>query len=65
MHHEMLNEAGPGSNVGFNVDGLTVQDIRRGDVASDSQCDNPASGVTSFEGQVIIMNHPGKITTGK
>ena len=64
MHHEMMSEAGPGSNVGFNVEGVEVKDLRRGFVASDSES-NPASGVSSFEAQVIIMNHPGQITTGK
>eukprot|EP00339_Tiarina_fusa_P013856 CAMPEP_0117005932 /NCGR_PEP_ID=MMETSP0472-20121206/6344_1 /TAXON_ID=693140 ORGANISM="Tiarina fusus, Strain LIS" /NCGR_SAMPLE_ID=MMETSP0472 /ASSEMBLY_ACC=CAM_ASM_000603 /LENGTH=439 /DNA_ID=CAMNT_0004707259 /DNA_START=82 /DNA_END=1401 /DNA_ORIENTATION=- len=63
MHHEILPEAGPGNNVGFNVEGVSVSDLRRGYVASDANS-NPASGVSSFEGQVIVMNHPGQITTG-
>lgn len=40
-----------------------MKDIRRGDVASDAN-DSPATGVSSFEAQVIVMNHPGKITKG-
>ena len=63
MHHEMMSEAGPGSNIGFNVEGIEASDLRRGFVASDANS-NPASAVSSFEGQVIIMNHPGQITTG-
>lgn len=63
VHHETLNEVGPGINVGFNVKNVAVKDIRRGDVASDAD-DNPATGVLSFEAQVIVMNHPGKITKG-
>merc|ERR1712177_143452 len=32
MHHESLQEAGPGDNVGFNVKNVSVKDIRRGNV---------------------------------
>merc|ERR1712100_159485 len=34
MHHEQVQEAIPGDNVGFNVKGLSVTDIKRGYVAS-------------------------------
>ena len=57
MHHESLNEAGPGCNVGLNTKGVAVKDIRRGFVVSGE--DNKASGVSSFEGQVVVLNHPG------
>lgn len=63
VHHESVPQAGPGQNVGFNVKNLSVKDIRRGDVASDAEND-PASGVSSFEAQVIVMNHPGEISNG-
>jgi len=63
MHHESLPEAGPGDNVGFNVKNVTVKDIRRGFVASDSKND-PAKEAASFLAQVIIINHPGQITAG-
>merc|ERR1712130_637486 len=33
MHHESLQEAGPGDNVGFNVKNVSVKDIKRGYVA--------------------------------
>ena len=33
MHHTMVDKAEPGDNVGFNVRGLSAQDIRRGDIA--------------------------------
>jgi len=48
MHHEALTEAGPGDNVGFNVKGLSVKDIRRGNVASDNKND-PAREVETFK----------------
>jgi len=63
MHHEALTEAVPGDNVGFNVKNLSVKDIRRGFVASDSKRE-PASEVASFVAQVIILNHPGQISNG-
>jgi len=63
MHHEALQEAIPGDNVGFNVKGLNVKDIRRGNVAGDSKNDPPKE-VESFLAQVIIMNHPGTIENG-
>merc|ERR1712137_1349176 len=42
MHHESLPEAVPGDNVGFNVKNVSVKDIKRGYVASDSK-NKPAS----------------------
>ena len=63
MHHTSIPEAIPGDNVGFNVKGLSVKDIKRGYVASDSKND-PAREVETFEAQVIIMNHPGQIENG-
>jgi elongation factor 1-alpha len=63
MHHEALEEAGPGDNVGFNVKNLAVKDLRRGFVASDSKND-PAMEAASFNAQVIVLNHPGEICAG-
>jgi len=63
MHHEQLSEAIPGDNVGFNVRNVSVKDIRRGNVASDSTND-PAKEARMFTAQVIVMNHPGQISNG-
>merc|ERR1719390_135216 len=63
MHHESLQEAGPGDNVGFNVKNVSVKDIRRGNVASDSKND-PAKEAKTFNAQVIVLNHPGEIGNG-
>ncbi|MCF8881042.1 hypothetical protein L5876_14530, partial [Hyphobacterium sp. SN044] len=41
MHHQALEEAVPGDNVGFNVKNVSVKDIRRGNVAGDSKNDPP------------------------
>jgi elongation factor 1-alpha len=63
MHHESMPQAVPGDNVGFNVKNVSVKEIRRGNVASDSKND-PALGCQSFEAQVIVLNHPGEIRSG-
>jgi len=63
MHHEQLQSAVPGDNVGFNVKNVSIKDIRRGYVASDSTND-PASECEFFNAQVIILNHPGQIHAG-
>merc|ERR1712147_243035 len=63
MHHEQVAEAIPGDNVGFNGKGLSVTDIKRGYVASDSK-NVPAMDTEWFKAQVIVMNHPGQIMNG-
>jgi len=63
MHHEQLVEGVPGDNVGFNIKNVSVKDIRRGNVASDSKND-PAKEAASFTAQVIVLNHPGQIAAG-
>ena len=63
MHHEQVAEAIPGDNVGFNVKGLSVKDIKRGFVASDAK-NVPAADTEWFKAQVIVMNHPGQIMNG-
>jgi len=63
MHHEALQEAAPGDNVGFNIKNVSVKDIRRGNVAGDAKNDPPAEA-DDFTAQVIILNHPGQIHAG-
>jgi len=63
MHHEPLAEAYPGDNVGFSVRNVSVRDVKRGDVVGDSRSD-PPQACTSFQAQVIVMNHPGQIQAG-
>jgi len=63
MHHEQLEEATPGDNVGFNVKGLSIKDIKRGMVAGDSKNDPPMK-CGSFNAQVIVLDHPNKIMAG-
>jgi elongation factor 1-alpha len=62
MHHEPLQEAVPGDNIGFNVKGVSKKDIRRGDVAGHP--DKPPTVVKEFIGQVIVIWHPTSIAPG-
>merc|ERR1719454_2054625 len=52
----MLPEAKPGDNVGFNIKGLSVKQIARGNVASDAKS-KPAKPVRRFLAQVIVVKH--------
>jgi elongation factor 1-alpha len=62
MHHEMLDLAEPGDNVGFNVRGVGKNDIRRGDVAGHT--DNAPTVAKEFTAQIVVLQHPGVITVG-
>ncbi|MEN6552465.1 MAG: translation elongation factor EF-1 subunit alpha [Methanobacterium sp.] len=62
MHHEMMDQAEPGDNVGFNVRGVGKNDIRRGDVAGHT--DNAPTVAKEFTAQIVVMQHPGVITVG-
>jgi len=63
MHHQILEQAIPGDNIGFNVRGLSVKDIKRGYVAGDSKNDPPLE-TESFVAQIIVLQHPGQIHAG-
>jgi len=63
MHHESLPQATPGDNVGFNVKNVSVKELRRGFVATDSKND-PGMATENFTAQVIVLNHPGQISAG-
>lgn len=54
MHHEALQEAVPGDNVGFNVKNVSVKELRRGYVAGDSK-NNPPKGAADFTAQVRLL----------
>lgn len=54
MHHEALQEAVPGDNVGFNVKNVSVKELRRGYVAGDSK-NNPPKGAADFTAQVCLL----------
>jgi elongation factor 1-alpha len=63
MHHNEVASAGPGDNIGFNVSGLSVKDVKRGHVCGDSKNDPPTK-CEDFTAQVIMLRHPGQVTKG-
>ena len=62
MHHEQIQEAIPGDNVGFNVRGIGKGDVKRGDVCGHEK--NPPTVVKEFTAQVVVLNHPTVMTAG-
>jgi elongation factor 1-alpha len=61
-HHAAITEAEPGDNIGFNLRGISKQDIRRGDVIGPS--DNPPTVVKEFIAQIFVIFHPTAIAPG-
>jgi len=62
MHHEQMQKAEPGDNIGFNVRGIGKKDIARGDVLGHS--DNVPTIAEEFTAQLVVLNHPTVITVG-
>jgi len=62
MHHEQMQQAEPGDNIGFNVRGIGKKDIARGDVLGHS--DNAPTVASEFTAQLVVLNHPSVITIG-
>ena len=62
MHHEQIQEAIPGDNVGFSVRGISKKDIARGDVLGRS--DNIPPLVSEFTARIVVINHPSVLTVG-
>jgi len=62
MHHEQVNEAKPGDNVGFSVRGVDKGAIKRGDVLGAAT--NPPTVAKEFTAQIIVLQHPNVITKG-
>ncbi|CAF0979803.1 unnamed protein product [Adineta steineri] len=63
MHYEKVEEALPGDNVAFRTINVSVKDLKRGFVVSDTRND-PAQDTASFVAQVVVLNHPGQIGVG-
>ena len=61
-HHDNLEEAEPGKNVGFNVR-LSMKEVKKGNVCGEAKNDPPRE-CEKFTAQVIIMNHPNEIKVG-
>ncbi|MEM4246393.1 MAG: translation elongation factor EF-1 subunit alpha [Candidatus Bathyarchaeia archaeon] len=61
-HHVRIPQAEPGDNIGFNIKGLSKQDIHRGHVAGHPT--NPPTVAKEFIGQIIVIHHPTAIAAG-
>lgn len=59
MHHQQLQQAIPGDNVGFNMKGVDKKAIKRGSVVGDPQ--NPPTIAEEFTAQIVVLNHPTAI----
>ena len=59
MHHEQLEQALPGDNIGFNVRGIAKADVSRGDVAGHTK--NIPTVAKEFIAQIVVLNHPTAI----
>ncbi len=62
MHHQRIEKAVPGDNIGFNVRGVSKDQIRRGDVAG--HLDTPPTVAEEFTARVMIVWHPSAIAPG-
>lgn len=62
MHHEKMPQALPGDNVGFNVRGISRDEIKRGDVVG--HLTNPPTVAKTFIAQIAVLQHPSAITVG-
>jgi elongation factor 1-alpha len=62
MHHEAINQAEPGDNVGFVVRGVGKNDIRKGDVVGDAG--SPPTVAKKFEARIFVLRHPTVLTAG-
>ena len=62
MHHEQMQQAEPGDNIGFNVRGIGKKDIARGDVLGHES--NIPTVVKEFTAQIVVLNHPTVVTAG-
>jgi len=62
MHHQSLQQAIPGDNVGFNIKNVDKKDIKRGDVVG--PVSNPPSVASEFTALIIVLQHPNVIARG-
>ncbi|MGC8647370.1 MAG: translation elongation factor EF-1 subunit alpha [Candidatus Micrarchaeia archaeon] len=62
MHHQPLQKAEPGDNIGFNIKGVDKKDIKRGDVVGPAN--NPPTVAEEFTAQIVVLHHPNVIARG-
>ncbi len=61
-HHTRIEQAIPGDNIGFNVKGVSKDQLKRGDVAG--HVDNPPTVAEEFVGRIFVLYHPTAIAAG-
>jgi elongation factor 1-alpha len=59
MHHQPLQQAIPGDNIGFALKGIDKKAIKRGSVVGDPK--NPPKVAEEFTAQIVVLNHPTAI----
>jgi len=62
MHHQELQQAVPGDNVGFNVKNVDKKDVKRGEVVG--PVSNPPKVAAEFTAQIVVLEHPTAIGKG-
>jgi len=62
MHHEMMDEAEAGDNVGINIRGVGKKDIARGDVICEAS--KPIPIVEEFIATIQVIAHPTVLAKG-
>ncbi|MEM3071251.1 MAG: translation elongation factor EF-1 subunit alpha [Candidatus Anstonellales archaeon] len=62
MHHQPLQKAIPGDNIGFNVKNVDKKDIKRGEVVG--LASNPPTVAAEFVAQIVVLEHPTAIAKG-
>lgn len=61
-HHTAMQEALAGDNIGFNLRGVSKQDMKRGDVVGAPS--NPPTVAKEVVAQIIVVYHPTAIAAG-
>ena len=61
-HHQEMQSAQAGDNIGFNLRGIEKKDIKRGDVLGTP--DNPPTVAEEFKAQIIVIHHPTAMAPG-
>jgi len=62
MHHEQMQEAEAGDNVGINIRGVGKKDLARGDVICEAAKSIPV--VEEFIATITVINHPTVLAKG-
>ncbi len=62
MHHENIQQAEPGDNIGFNVRGIEKGAVKRGDVIGHPN--KPPTVVKEFRARVAVLQHPTALAAG-